>query len=80
MGRLCVEMTLVLVWLEKTEWRLRDQLEATLLNQGRDDAVQTMTVRFEQFTEIFRVERSSLEFSRICRLGVRLSPNPDAVT
>lgn len=55
MGRLCVEMTLALVRLEKTEWRLRDQLEATLLNQGRDDAVQTMTVRFEQFTEICRV-------------------------
>lgn len=47
------EKTVAHFWLERTGWRLGDQIEATLLNQGRDDMVQTMLVRFEQFTEVF---------------------------
>lgn len=61
MNRFSSEMTQAYLWLESTKWRLRDQSEATLLNQGRDDVVETKLVRFEQFTEIFRGKRSSLE-------------------
>lgn len=47
MNRFSSEMTQAYLWLESTKWRLRDQLEATLLNQGRDDVVETKLVRFE---------------------------------
>lgn len=61
MNRFSSEMTQAHLWLESTKWRPSDQLEATLLNQGRDNVVETKVVRFEQFTEIFRGKRSSLE-------------------
>lgn len=61
MSRLASEVIGAYLWLERTEWRLRDSLEVTLLIQGRDDVIQPMVgnlsnlERYLMDKEAFRV-------------------------